>query len=101
MRALTIILGSLLVTLISTQVSAAPMCQHAPITRGPASNYTCKIVTGYGTATGHGDSKLKAKEEARLNCGMGLINEYSARRQDIPEQAIDDLALACVNLECQ
>jgi hypothetical protein len=99
MRYLAIVLGSLVVTLAATQVSAAPMC--VPAKRGPASDYKCVIRTGYGMAVGHGSTKLKAKEEARLQCGMGLINGYTAARQNIPDDKIDDLALACVNLECE
>jgi hypothetical protein len=99
MRYLAILLGSLVVTLAATQVSAAPMC--SPAMRGPASDYKCVIRTGYGMAVGHGSTKLKAKEEARLQCGMGLINEYTAIRQNIPDDKVDDLALACVNLECE
>ena len=99
MRYLAILLGSLIVTLAATQVSAAPMCQSAK--RSPASDYKCVIRTGYGTAEGHGSTKLKAKEEARLQCGMGLINGYTATRQNIPADKVDDLALACINLECE
>lgn len=98
MRILTLILGSLLVTLISTKVTAAPMC--AP-KRGLASEHTCVIRTGYGQAIGRGPSEIAAKEEARVNCGSGLIDQYSGQRADIPESAIDYLTLACVNLECE
>jgi hypothetical protein len=98
MRYLVILFGSLIVTLAATQVSAAPMCIPS---RGPASDYKCVIRTGYGMAVGHGSTKLKAKEEARLQCGMGLINGYTAARQNIPDDKVDDLALACVNLECE
>lgn len=99
MRAIAIILGSLIVTLAASQVSAAPMCKVS--SRSPASEYKCTIRTGYGMAEGRGPSKLKAKEEARIACGMGLINGYSAQRGGIPADKVDDLALACVNLECE
>lgn len=99
MRVLMLILGSLIVTLAASQVSAAPMCQAN--SRSPASEYKCVIRTGYGMAEGRGPSQLKAKEEARIACGMGLIKGYSAQRGPIPADKVDDLALACVNLECE
>lgn len=89
MRTLTLILGAVLLTLISTQVLAAE------------NRATCRIVTGYGTAIGHGKNIKDAKEEARLICGTKLIDQYFAQRREIAEDTKDDLALACVNLECQ
>ena len=89
MRLLTLLLGALLVTLITTEVSASPQ------------SYTCKIQTGYGTAIGHGASKLAAKEAARETCGSKIIDQYFAQRGRIPAEVQDDLVLSCVNLECQ
>ena len=86
MRSLTILIGALMVTLISTQVSAKE---------------SCKIVTGYGTSIGFGKTKSAALEAARLNCGTHMIDQYFAQRRDIAEDVKDDLALACVNLNCQ
>ena len=94
MRTLSLLISALLVTLISTQVSA-----HEA--REPNGIQTCKIVTGYGTAIGHGKSLSAAREAARLNCGTHMIDQYTAQRRDIPEDVKDDLVLACVNLECQ
>lgn len=74
-------------------------------TRGPASereptssSFTCKLVTGYGTAIGRGSSKTKAKEAAMEACGTAMINDYYARRGKIDPEA--ELELACINLEC-
>jgi hypothetical protein len=99
MRALTWILGVIIVTLIATQVSATEMAAS----RAPASGvrHSCKIVTGYGTAIGYGQSDLAAKEAARELCGTKIIDDYMARRGHIEDSVVDDLALACVNLECQ
>ena len=97
MRALTLSLGILLATLATTEVSAAP---H----RGPAAEgktYSCRIISGYGTAIGTGSTKLKAKENAREICGDKMIDGYIAQRGDIPDDVIGDLTTACVNLECQ
>jgi len=92
MRILTLILSAILVTLISSQVSAATP---------PAHKSVCKIVTGYGTAFGTGDSPAKALENARLSCGSAMIDQYLAQRQQIPDDVKEDLALACVNLNCE
>ncbi len=96
MRALTLVLAALIVTLAGTKVSAA--VQRAPAAENKT--YSCRIVSGYGTAIGHGPSKLKAKENAREICGDKLIDQYLAQRGSIPENAIGDLTTACVNLEC-
>lgn len=98
MRTLTFVLGALIVTLMSVQVSAST----PPPSREPSrAMQTCKIVTGYGTAIGKGPTLSAAREEARLTCGTHMIDQYFAQRRDIPESAKDDLALACVNLDCQ
>lgn len=97
MRALTLVIGALLMTLAGTKVSAATL--RAPAAEGKS--YSCRIITGYGTAIGTGPSKLKAKENAREICGEKMIDQYLAQRGDIPEDAIGDLTTACVNLECQ
>lgn len=118
MRALSILFGAILLTLIGTQASAAhpaALCpwlhQRAPASssvadenRQPAhspSSYTCRIVTGYGTAIGRGTTALQAKENAREICGSKIIDQYYAQRGQINADVEDDLALACVNLECQ
>ena len=94
MRILSILFSAILLVFISSKVSAAP-------TGHSGARKTCRIVTGYGTAIGYGSTALEAKEQARLNCGTNMIDQYVAQRQNIPESAKDDLALACVNLECQ
>ncbi|MBX3022279.1 MAG: hypothetical protein KF799_11455 [Bdellovibrionales bacterium] len=100
MRALSILFSVAILTLIATEVSAMP--SRAPASeREPARTFTCKIVTGYGTAIGRGSSALSAKENARLTCGEKMIDQYIAQRGNIPQDVADDLALACVNLECQ
>lgn len=91
MRALALTISVILVTLISTQVSA----QEA------SSNVSCRIITGYGTAVGYGANKSIARENARELCGTKIIDGYFASRGSIDDSQVDDLALACVNLECQ
>ena len=87
MKALSILLGTLVATLVITEVAAAAV--------------SCRIETGYGTAIGKGETKSEALESARLDCGTKMIDDYIARRGQIPPEVIDDLALACVNLNCQ
>lgn len=94
MRTLTLFLSALIITLITTKVSAKP-------SDGSTKMETCKIVTGYGTAIGRGKTKLEAKESARLKCGTAMVDQYFAARQNIADDVKDDLALACVNLDCQ
>ena len=94
MRTFTMILSAILITLISVKVSA----KEAGVKN---SMETCKIVTGYGTAIGKGKTHSQAREEARLLCGTKLIDQYFAQRREISDDVKDDLALACVNLECQ
>jgi hypothetical protein len=92
MRTITMIISAILMTLISIRVSAstpAPKMQE------------CKIVTGYGTAIAKGKNHNEALEKARLICGTKLIDQYFAQRQHISEETKEDLALACVNLDCQ
>lgn len=94
MRALALIFSALILTLIATEVSAAE-------SREPARTYSCKIVTGYGTAFGRGSSQLAAKENAREVCGSKMIDQYFAQRGNISPDVADDLALACINKECE
>lgn len=117
MRAFAIVFGAFVLILTATEVSAAilPMsvesgagisaaAKRAPAQaedRAPARTYTCKIVTGYGTAIGRGSSQLAAKEAARELCGSKLIDQYFAQRGKISEDAAADLIEACVNLDCQ
>jgi hypothetical protein len=96
MRTITMVLSAILLTLISLKVSAAP----AP-TKEKDSVQTCRIVTGYGTAIAKGKSHKEALEKARLECGTRMIDMYFAQRQGISEDQKEDLALACVNLDCQ
>lgn len=97
MRTFTMILSAILITLISMRVSAK---ESAPAKTSNKME-TCKLVTGYGTAIGRGPSHAKALEEARLICGSKMIDQYFAQRRSISDDAKDDLALACINLECQ
>ena len=95
MRIMTLILSAVLVTLISSEVSAAT---QKPAVHGKE---VCKIVTGYGTAIGTGSTHHEALENARLSCGSAMIDQYFAQRREIPDDVKEDLALACVNLDCQ
>lgn len=97
MRTLTISLSVILATLATTKVSAVPL--RAPASEGKS--YSCRIVTGYGTAIGRGKTKLKAKEVAREICGEKIIDSYIAQRGSIPDEVIGDLTTACINEECQ
>jgi hypothetical protein len=65
-----------------------------------AAKETCTISTGYGTAIGKGETKKEALANAREICGEKIIDQYFAQRRQIAADATDDLALACVNLEC-
>src|SRR6185437_10447100 len=100
MRALTLFLGVLLMTLATSKVSASPM--RSPASEGgPTTQFSCRIITGYGTAIGRGETKLKAKEVAREVCGEKMIDGYIAQRGSIPDEVIGDLTTACINEECQ
>jgi len=92
------VLSVILMTLATSKVTAMPM-------RGPASEggakHSCRIVTGYGTAIGRGETKLKAKEVAREICGEKMIDSYIAQRGSIPDEVIGDLTTVCVNKECE
>ena len=93
------ILSAILMTLISVKVSAK---EAAVAKRAEKSSVeTCRIVTGYGTAIGRGNTRSQALEEARMVCGTRMIDQYFAQRREIADDVKDDLALACVNLECQ
>lgn len=94
MRAFTLVLSSLLLTLIATSVTAKE-------SRGSGRTYTCRLVTGYGTAIGRGPTPLAAKEDAQYICGSKLIDQYMAQRGRVEADAEDDLVLACINLDCQ
>lgn len=97
MRVLTMVLSVILVTLATSKVTAMPL-------RGPASEgkkFSCRIVTGYGTAIGRGESKLQAKEVAREICGEKMIDSYIAQRGSIPDEVIGDLTTVCINKECE
>lgn len=99
MRALTITLGILLATLATTKVSALSLISRSPAAE--KQSYSCRIISGYGTAIGHGATKSIARENAREICGEKLIDGYLAQRGSIPDEVIGDLTTACVNLECQ
>ena len=109
MRTLSLILGALILTLIATEVTAMPAgvklvrkpAQVTEGTRGPARIFSCKVSSGYVTAIGKGSSQLAAKEAARELCGSKMIDLHIERRGKIADDLVDDLALACVNLECQ
>ena len=96
MRALALIMGF---TAVSMVLGPRVSTERSPASdREPSGQYTCRLVTGYGTAIGRGSSKLKAKEAAMEICGSKLIDDYYARRGKIDPDA--DLELACINLEC-
>ncbi len=99
MRALTLSLGVLLMTLATSKVSASPM--RMPASESGPSQFSCRIITGYGTAIGRGETKLKAKEVAREICGEKMIDGYIAQRGTIPDEVIGDLTTACINEECK
>lgn len=97
MRGLSLILGILTVMMVcGERVSTlrTPASEREPSGGG----YTCRLVTGYGTAIGKGSTKLKAKEAAMEICGSKLIDDYYARRGKVDPDA--ELELACINLEC-
>jgi hypothetical protein len=61
----------------------------------------CTIVTGYGTSVGTAPTPLEAKAQAREICSEKLIDMYLKRNRTIDDDRIDDLILACINLECE
>lgn len=63
--------------------------------------FTCKLGNGFVTTVAKGKTPLEAKENARLLCGEKTIDLYAEKRGAISEDRVDDLALACVNLECE
>jgi hypothetical protein len=65
-----------------------------------AAKQSCTISTGYGTAIGKGETKKDALANAREICGEKIIDQYFAQRRSIAADVTDDLALACVNKEC-
>ena len=96
MRGLALILGLMMMTFVCGERVSTVRTPASE--REPSSSYTCRLVTGYGTAIGKGSSKLKAKEAAMEMCGSKLIDDYYARRGNIDPEA--ELELACINLEC-
>ncbi len=97
MRALTLMIGIVLLTLINTEVSASTP------NRVPAAEkvYSCRISNGYVEATGYSyKSKNDAKAKAWLKCGEMMIDDYIARRGSIPEDRVEELSTACVNYDC-
>lgn len=97
MRALTLLFAAVLMNLAGTKVSAATL--RAPTAEGKT--YSCRVMTGHVVGFGQGKSKSAARENARLDCGEKMVDQYFALRGDIPEDAIGDMTTACVNLECQ
>jgi hypothetical protein len=94
MRSLTVLIGALLVTLMSTKVLAAEA-------RRPSGSHTCTVNSGWVKATGHGRTHLEALESARLTCGSMMVDHALSTRPNISKDQEDDLVLACVNLECE
>lgn len=66
-----------------------------------AKEYSCKVVTSYGTAIGKGLTPKAALEAARFNCGSMLIDLHLRKYETINDDRIDDLVLACIDLECE
>ncbi len=94
MRHLILAAAALTASLISMQAPAAPRPQGSE-------SFECRIITPLGTAMGNGTDMNQAREAARLNCGTTLIEHYFSQRSTASEEIKDDLALACVNLDCQ
>lgn len=103
MRALSLLIATLILTLATTEVSAS-VCRKLASEREPSASsgrFSCRILTGYGTAIGYGSSKAAAREKAWEVCGDKMIDAYIAQRGSIPEEVIGDLTTACINKECQ
>lgn len=99
MRGLALILSLIMLSLMAGERVSVNGARLPASDRSPNSNsYTCRLVTGYGTAIGRGSTQLKAKENAMEICGSKLIDDYYARRGKIDPDA--DLELACINLDC-
>jgi hypothetical protein len=93
MRIFTLIMSAVLLTLLSTRVTAA----DKPRTKRLE---TCHIVTEFGTAIGQGKTHDEAAEQAHSSCGTQILDKYFAQRREVPDDVKEDLALACANLEC-
>ena len=100
MRALSLLIGTIILALATTEVSASVSRTLAsePTSGG---KYSCRIITGYGTAIGFGSSKAAAREKAWEICGDKMIDGYIAQRGSIPEEVVGDLTTACINKDCQ
>jgi hypothetical protein len=61
----------------------------------------CKIVNGYGTSIGQGKDHREALKNARIACGTMIIDLYIKERGSIPEEMVGELAVVCVNYECE
>lgn len=70
------------------------------ISQAEAKEYTCKITTGYGTSVAKGQTPLEAKTAARILCGERLIDMYFRKHDKMDDTRVDDLVLACANIEC-
>lgn len=90
MQILALTVLALGLALMGVQVSAAT----------PGS-YTCKVSYGTIEGIGHGSSLLKARQEARLDCGMKLIDKRFSLQGDVSAAEEIELAAACVNLDCK
>jgi hypothetical protein len=95
MRALTITFSALILILITTEVTAMESG------RQPARSYSCKLITGYGTAIGRGSSQAAARDAARELCGSKMIDQYYASRGHISDDAADEIITSCVNRDCE
>lgn len=95
MRAISLIIGALLVILITTEVSA----KTAPSEKD--TDVSCRLVTGYGESIGHGPNRKAALKNAREKCGESMIDLRFARNTpvDTDEEAL--LSVQCINLDCQ
>ena len=97
-----ILFALIALTLSSATAFADGYSEGSNENREPArAPYSCRLVSGYGTAVGYGSSQVAAQAAAIEICGNKLIDQYFAARGRIDAANVDDLALACVNLACQ
>lgn len=75
--------------------------------RAPSSVHHCKMSVAFEgpgskiSVTAEGSSPKKARDNARIDCGTKVIDRYLASHREVDDIMKDELALACVNLECE
>jgi hypothetical protein len=87
-----------LLTVFLGLLNSAQAAQSDLSSQSPASTQTYKITDGYGTYVGHGETSLKAREQAWEGCVASKVLQYEARFGATPDADTADLFIdACIN----